>query len=310
MKILLIDDDELDRALFEQTFQDAFPAGELVQCEDTEDLHSLAEAHRPDCILLDYRLRGNDGLSLLRNFSFSSDADARPPVIMLTGEGNEAVAVRALKLGGADYLSKNDMTAAALQTAISDAISDMQQRQVSQAEQRRLRELATTDSLTQAGNRLAFTQALERKLSLASRHGAAFAVLLIDLDQFKPINDEYGHHAGDVVLIETVRRLRDTIRTEDGVFRLGGDEFTVILDLCPSAGDAAEVRERILQALTEPHCLPSGVSLMCGASVGMAIYPRDGDNAHALTHAADAAMYRCKRTQQRDRVAGPGPQDD
>ena len=69
MKILLIDDDELDRALFEQTFQDAFPAGELVQCEDTEDLHSLAEAHRPDCILLDYRLRGNDGLSLLRTLS-------------------------------------------------------------------------------------------------------------------------------------------------------------------------------------------------------------------------------------------------
>ncbi len=310
MKILLIDDDELDRALFEQTFQAAFPQGELVQCEDTDDLCALAQQHRPDCILLDYRLRGSDGLALLRSFSSSlRHSTARPPVIMLTGEGNETVAVRALKLGSADYLSKNDMTPANLEAAVTDALAEQRLRQAEAAEQQHLRELATTDSLTRAGNRLAFTQALERKLSLAERHGSCFAVLLIDLDQFKPINDEYGHAAGDVILIETVKRLRGAVRTEDAVYRMGGDEFTLILDHCQSAREASDVCERIHQALAHPHWLPSGISLQCSASVGMAIYPRDGDSADALTHAADTAMYQRKRAHHRDRRAGPGPRD-
>ena len=158
---------------------------------------------------------------------------------------------------------------------------------------------ASHDDLTGLGNRALFERTLEATVSEAVRTGASCAVLYLDANRFKEINDTHGHAAGDVILRTIGQRLRACIRQIDHAFRLGGDEFAIIL--APSVGreDAERIVSRIAQAMEEPVTLPDGTPLVASLSIGFAIYPDDGMAASDLLSRADAAMYHDKRRRRR-----------
>src|SRR5450759_3598745 len=157
--------------------------------------------------------------------------------------------------------------------------------------QARLQRLAFEDALTGLANRVLLHDRIEQAIAAARRKAGTFAVLLIDLDRFKPINDIHGHATGDLVLRETARRLQVATRTVDTVGRLGGDEFVVLLGGDGGRDEAQLVVERIMQALTAPLAMHA---LRLGVSIGIAIYPDDGSNADQLLARADSAMYDAK----------------
>lgn len=156
-----------------------------------------------------------------------------------------------------------------------------------------LRHRATSDPLTDLPNRALFFDRLQQALSQANRYTQPFALLYVDLDHFKAVNDNLGHAAGDQLLIETARRLQDAVRESDTVARLGGDEFAIILTQTQGQSEIEEVALRIVGDLAAPFKLDAGIVHVSG-SIGIAIYPDAGKDTDTLTHNADLALYQAK----------------
>ncbi|MEX6502269.1 diguanylate cyclase domain-containing protein [Pseudomonas zhanjiangensis] len=152
---------------------------------------------------------------------------------------------------------------------------------------------ANYDDLTGLPNRKQFRERLQQQIEHAAQTGSSFALMFIDLDGFKKINDSFGHDAGDQLLRESARRIADSVRSSDFLARLGGDEFTLILQHACSPEAIAQIAEKILQQLTRPFQL-DGQQGQVGASIGIALYPDNGRDAEQLTKRADHAMYRVK----------------
>jgi diguanylate cyclase (GGDEF)-like protein/PAS domain S-box-containing protein len=161
--------------------------------------------------------------------------------------------------------------------------------------QTRLDFLAHHDVLTELPNRLLFSDRLHHAIERARRDQHPVALLFIDLDRFKNINDSLGHHVGDLLLIEAANRLKGLVRRADTVARLGGDEFVVLLENTASHAAAALLAEKIVVAFKQPFTV-SGLDLHIGCSIGTTLFPDDGDDAGTLLKNADAAMYRAKET--------------
>lgn len=163
--------------------------------------------------------------------------------------------------------------------------------------EQRLKYLAFNDALTAVGNRELALERLRHAMLQVPRRGTHLALIFIDLDKFKQINDVYGHAAGDAVLCEVANRLKQTLRAADTVARIGGDEFLLIAeDLC-GREEAQDAVARIAQALLQPHVI-NGMDFVVAASIGLALFPDDASDTEALLRFADAAMYRTKRAHQ------------
>ncbi|MBU0908401.1 MAG: GGDEF domain-containing protein, partial [Proteobacteria bacterium] len=142
-------------------------------------------------------------------------------------------------------------------------------------------------------NRNLFEDRLRQTIRRARRHDNSFALLYVDLDDFKPINDNLGHRGGDMVLQEVARRLRQSIREPDTVARVGGDEFVIILDRINQAENAAQVAGKIINILTQPYHMQKK-NFLLGASIGISLYPEHGKDMQSLMRCADTAMYKVK----------------
>ena len=158
----------------------------------------------------------------------------------------------------------------------------------------RVQEQANHDQLTQLPNRRFFEQWLGYSLAQARRDGAPLALLFLDLDGFKAVNDRHGHKAGDELLVEIARRLRQTVRESDMLARLGGDEFALLAPNAKDGRELAHVAQRLLQVLDDPR-QPALSDQPIGASIGVALFPEDASDVQGLCAAADAAMYAAKR---------------
>ncbi|MFJ1573533.1 diguanylate cyclase domain-containing protein [Pseudomonas sp. NPDC088322] len=161
-----------------------------------------------------------------------------------------------------------------------------------------LAHLASHDSLTGLPNRAFFEGRLSRTLRTAERHQEHLALLFIDCDHFKQINDSQGHAVGDEVLVTVAARVRAQLREHDLVARLGGDEFAVLLTPLQSCEDAQRIAEKIVASMKLPIALNDGTSISASLSVGIACYPDDGHDPASLLNAADAAMYQAKRARR------------
>jgi diguanylate cyclase (GGDEF)-like protein len=159
--------------------------------------------------------------------------------------------------------------------------------------QERIEFLALHDPLTELPNRLYLNDYLPRTLAQARRQRTGVAVMFIDLDGFKPVNDTYGHDAGDALLCAVAGRLRDAVRQSDLVARLGGDEFLVVLTDIESPADVERVAETLLRSMRAPIGW-RGQTLSLAMSIGVSLFPEHGQSADELIRCADAAMYRAK----------------
>jgi diguanylate cyclase (GGDEF)-like protein/PAS domain S-box-containing protein len=167
-----------------------------------------------------------------------------------------------------------------------------------------LEHLATHDTLTGLPNRYLMFDRLNQLLVRAARYGLSFAILFIDLDGFKRINDSRGHDVGDLVLRGVAERLTRNLRAADTVARIGGDEFVVLLESLRAGPDAIALADKIRSTVGMPFALPGGDAAVT-VSIGIGQYPDDGRDAEELLKAADVAMYRAKR--RRAAAAPPGP---
>ncbi|MCW8890281.1 MAG: EAL domain-containing protein [Sedimenticola sp.] len=157
----------------------------------------------------------------------------------------------------------------------------------------RLKDLAHHDQLTGLPNRQLFNDRLELAIIQSSRSNTKLALLFIDLDRFKSVNDTYGHDVGDKLLVEIAERIHAQVREGDTVARLGGDEFTLILPEIKAAGNAVHIAQGILECIDQP-VIVDGHDCSVGASIGIAFFPQDGNDAKTLLRHADIAMYRAK----------------
>ena len=176
---------------------------------------------------------------------------------------------------------------------LADTRSELSDTQVHEKE---ARHLSLHDVVTGLPNRSLFSDRLKTALALAGRHSWCLAVMFIDLDKFKNINDTYGHDAGDKVLRMIGERLRAAVRGEDSVGRQGGDEFLYLMLEVKEKSDVAKTATKIIESIAQP-CEFEGLSLTVEPSIGIALYPQDGKSANALLKNADSAMYKAKQSE-------------
>lgn len=221
------------------------------------------------------------------------------PAIVLGDEDDELRSLAAFDMGAADYLVTASLSVGVLSRALRHAIEHHRTVTELRYARERERRRATHDALTGLPNRALFSDRLGQALAYAERYGQQCAVLYIDLDDFKRVNDEHGHAAGDQLLAEIARRLTTRLRQSDTVARLGGDEFAAVLVNLRRPADAGAVAESLLEEVSAPFELDGGrlgaTQVEVSPSIGVSLYPTDGANADTLLKNADAAMYAAKR---------------
>lgn len=189
-----------------------------------------------------------------------------------------------------------------IETELSDMKNDLadvrDDLSKSRAKEEQTRKVALHDALTGLPNRLLFEERLEYGLIQAKRHGWKLAVLFMDIDSFKHINDSHGHDAGDRVLLTVAERLQSATREEDTVSRWGGDEFVCLLSEVKQEADVIRLAEMIVNRISEAFTF-KGIVFSIKISIGIALYPADGETADILFKKADTAMYKAKGTERR-----------
>ncbi|MAG64700.1 GGDEF/EAL domain-containing response regulator [Pseudomonas abyssi] len=206
--------------------------------------------------------------------------------LLISDDDNVERDAGAIAEGADDILPRETLSSESLQRALINA----ERRRDSG---RKLQEMARQDPLTGLGNRALLEAELDRMILRGQRSPTGFALLYIDLDYFKQINDSFGHGLGDLLLAVIANRLRRTMRQDDLIARIGGDEFVALLNDLHDPNDAALIASKIIHALSEPVTL-SGHHLLVSASVGIATYPSHGSTAAELLQHADQALYRAK----------------
>ena len=271
--------------------RDGTEAWEMLQADDA-----------PKLAILDWMMPGLDGLEVCRRTREAGGEYTY--LILLTGRGLKGDLATALEEGFDDYLSKPfERAELAARLAVGRRILELQRRLI--LSQRRLEEEATHDPLTGLWNRRAMVDALRRDLSRATRDGGPLSLALVDLDHFKRVNDTYGHHVGDAVLVEAAARLRGSLRGGDAVARWGGEELLLML----SAADvwtSRDVADRLRATFADqPFVVGEGLSLRVTASFGLA-QSEPQESWEDLVRRADEALYRAKRA-GRNRVEWAAP---
>ncbi len=290
MKVLVVEDDADVLTLLSKYLCMRGYAVFATRCAE-EAFEVFRTEHTP-LVIIDKVLPGMDGLELCRRMRASEDGGTSV-ILMITGHGCADQVSAVLDAGANDFLSKPF----ALQ--LLDVRLTIAERQFGEIQERKfvqdkLLHRALHDPLTDLPNRTLFWDRLHQAIRTAERDQSSVAVLLLDLDDFKNINDAFGHFVGDQVLEEVSARLADIGRASDTVARVGGDEFVLVL---PGTGSssAKAIARRVLHRVAEPLVIKRN-KLSVGASVGIAVYPQHGSDTKAVVRHADAAMYRAKRS--------------
>jgi two-component system cell cycle response regulator len=286
--ILIVDDQKSNVTLLEQLLGEAGYTC-VTSTMNSQEVCALHRKNRYDLILLDLQMPGMDGFHVMTALK-TNESDGYLPVIVLTAQPGHKL--RALQAGAKDFISK-PFDLVEVKTRIHNMLEVRLLYKKLGKYNKELERKALYDSMTGLPNRDLFDDRLAHAIALATRHAWTLAVMFLDLDRFKCINDTHGHAVGDGVLKEVAKRLLKHARDEDTVCRNGGDEFLYVL-MNPRGGENIQ---RIAEALVKTIGAPIDMGELqpvIKTSIGIAVYPDDGTTGEQLIRNADAAMYRAK----------------
>lgn len=280
-KILVVDDENLIRQLMSALLAGF---GKIELAESGDDAFQKIEAGKPDLIILDVQMPDMDGYEVCRRLK-EDDKTADIPVVFLTANSTNEDEERGLEIGATDFIRK-PISPQIVRTRVSNILK-------LQTATRQLERLASTDPLTGAYNRRHFMETGDNELLRSNRYDHAVTVLMLDIDHFKAVNDTYGHSIGDIALKETVRVIEETLRGEDTLGRLGGEEFAVLLPET-NASRAALLAERIRVAIGEIVIETPTDPLSFTMSIGLTEGSKDDKTIDDLLKRADDGLYKAK----------------
>jgi diguanylate cyclase len=302
IRVLLIEDSPDDACLTKEMLSESGNVlFDLTHVERMGLALKKLSAQSFDVVLLDLSLPDANGLESISQLrTVSPDI----PLVVLSGWADESIAIQALREGAQDYLVKGQASGHLLIRSVRYAIERKRSED-------RLAYLANFDQLTGLANRSLFRERLARALDRSKRQEQPVYAIYVDLDGFKETNDTRGHAVGDRLLKAVGERLRSCLRTVDTVARIGGDEFSAVLEGVRRASDAVTIAIKVLEVLAQPFSLDD-TEIFVTASIGLAAYPDDAGDMEALLRCADMAMYEAK-AQGGNAVqlyaAGTGPQN-
>ena len=280
--VLVADDDPSIRLVLKHTMEQC--GYHVIEAANGHEAVQATLRQIPDLILMDAVMPEMDGFRATEEIRKNIECE-ETPILMATSLDDDQSISRAFEVGASDYITKpfnwsvlRHRTARMLYAVNAE---------------RKIRHLAYHDALTGLPNRVLFMDRIDQAISRAKRNGGRFALLFIDIDHFKVINDSMGHEAGDHMLNIVSRRLKELLRNTDTVARFGGDEFTVIVEALNEAESGESVAKNILASLDVPIVI-NGKQVHIGGSIGISLYPQDGENFGTLLKNADIAMYRAK----------------
>lgn len=284
MKVLLVEDNPGDvylvREMLKSEGEDRI---DLITTNRIGRAIEILLESRIDAVLLDLGLPDESGLETVRKLRETSET---VPIVILSGLEDEKLAVAAIQLGAQDFLVKGTISGLLLTRSLFYAIKRKEM-------DSQLYHLAFHDPLTNLANRKLFYERINRSIEWSERNMKSMALVFLDLNDFKTINDSFGHTAGDILLKEVAHRLQIQLRRTDTVARIGGDEFAIIMDNVVDTHDVSRIVQNVMEGITRPYELdPDVVSI--SVSMGISLYPLDGQTAEELIRKADRAMYQGK----------------
>jgi len=279
--VVLADDDPSIRLMVRHVLESE--EFDIIEAADGLEAIKAVEKYHPALILLDAVMPGIDGFTTCQQIKEKGFTDI--PVMMITGLDDDASVERAYEVGAIDFITK-PIKWAVLKHRVKSVVATV-------IAERKVNLLAYRDTLTDLPNRLLFADRLEQATMRAERSKTSMALMLIDIDDFKLVNDSFGHDAGDKLIKAVGDLISKSLRRADTIARLGGDEFAVIIEDINGADDAISIADN-LTTILEHNVRLDDQETYTSASIGIAIFPEDGDDARTLLKNADTAMFRAK----------------
>ena len=284
LSILYVEDDRETQEHIAMLLEDE--VGDLYQAYDGTEGLALYKKHPIDIVISDIHMPTMNGLDMVAQIK---EYDSEQNVILISAFDDRETLLRSIELGIDYFLPKPiDMQ------LLFEYLRNIVQRK---REKEQLLALAHHDSLTKLLNRYSFERALESSLSRAKRHDESVALLFIDLDNFKAVNDTYSHAAGDALLQSVAQRVSKILRTEDIFARLSGDEFAILIEKVEDISRLGNIAQKILDTIVAPVAFMSH-TISVGCSIGIALYPEDAKTPNELINRADHAMYSVKHKEK------------
>jgi len=280
--VLIADDDPSIRLVLRHTMEQS--GYQVIEVANGLEAVQVVIRQNPDLIIMDAVMPEMDGFRATEEIKKILECQSTP-ILMATSLDDDQSIARAFEVGASDYITK-PFNWSVLKRRAARMLS------AANAE-REIRHLAYHDVLTGLPNRMLFMDRIDQAISRAQRENSKFALLFLDIDHFKVINDSMGHDAGDKLLNIVSQRLSEVLRKTDTIARLGGDEFTIIIEALDREKYVSSVARNILRSLEKPVKI-DGKGVHIGGSIGVALYPQDGQNFGTLLKNADTAMYRAK----------------
>src|SRR5438132_809001 len=279
--VLLVEDNRGDARLVQELLEEAETGRfEVSHVERLSDARQCLMETGAGCVLLDLSLPDASRLEALMQLRAAAP---EVPIVILSGLQDELLAIKAVQEGAQDYLVKGRVDGHAIGRSITYAV----ERKHAEME---VSHKAMHDALTGLPNRTLFLDRLKHAVTRAKRHHSVMAVMFVDLNGFKPVNDTHGHEVGDRLLVALAGRLQDGLRGSDTAARFGGDEFMILCEDVTGLQDVISIAQRIVGSIEEPFVIGEE-RLEVQASMGIAITDGKGDSAESLIRNADTAMY-------------------
>lgn len=293
MKILLVDDDQLDRALVIRALKKSHLEVQITEAITVDQGLQMYAVNAYDIVLVDYQMPQRNGIEMIIELRRESK-DNSTAIVMMSSSEDEQLSLDSIHAGAQDFLLKSEISSARLKRTLLQASTRFELEKKLYNTYQTVKSLAETDALTGLSNRYFFDESLKQVLMLNGRSKKKVALLLFDLDDFKLVNDTFGHDIGDLLLKKVVSRVKSCLRGSETFARLGGDEFAIMLGSLDSSDQAGQVARRVISVLHKPFEIAS-TSIKATVSLGIALFPENGRTSEELFKDADIAMYRAKK---------------